>query len=158
MLAVDDGVQGGSDYYVATPSETALNLFLYMTMCGHMHTHYGYSKKRNYYPDLLMMCILNGTMTLRYDKRDYELKAGMTALIDCKQPQHYFTVHNCEFLFIHFNGHESLPLFQHIYKTYGCVFQEKESETASSLLNLIIKRFRNEQFMSEPECSSLLYQ
>lgn len=158
MLEKDSGVYGGSDYYVMTPSEVAKSYFYYLTMCGHMHTCYGYAKKREYYPDMLIMCIISGTMMLRYGGKEYRLTAGTTALIDCQSPQHYFTADHCEFSFAHFGGKDIRAVYPYLYRTYGCTFQNTEHQEASKLLNAMILRFRNEQFISETECSMILYQ
>lgn len=158
MLEKDSGVYGGSDYYVMTPSEVAKSYFYYLTMCGHMHTYYGYAKKGDYYPDMLLICIINGTMVLRYGGKEYKLSAGTTALIDCQTPQHYFTVDHCEFSFAHFGGKDIRAVYPYLYRTYGCTFQNAGHKEASKFLTALILRFRNEQFVSETECSMLLYQ
>lgn len=157
MLERDAGVRGGCDYYVMTPSYVAKEYLYYLTMCGHMHTYYGYGKKRDYYPDMLIMYIMDGHMILRYTDKEWKLTAGTVALIDCQMPHHYFTVDHCEFSFAHFNGREVRKLYGHLLHTYGCVYQGADYEETGKILNSLVQHFRNEQFLGEAKCSSLLY-
>ena len=74
-----------------------------------------YYTRRRDYDQCLLFYTISGEGRLEYHQQTYHLGAGSIAVINCRDPQYYYT--NSElwhFLWFHFDGQTSFPLVDYI--------------------------------------------
>lgn len=152
----EPGVLSGSDYYLITVSETARQLYYYLTMCGHYHCDRGYAVRRDNANTFLLLYIRQGELKIEYDGQVYTAQTGQMVLLDCYRAHHYFTENYMEFYWMHIDGVNLPALCQSLSQGTGC-FIAKDDSNAHALMYQLISRFRNQQSISEPLCARTIY-
>lgn len=157
MQCTDFGVLPSSDYYFATPSAMAKNLFYYLLCAGSYHCTSGYHIRRKSYNSVLLMYVLEGKCAVLVDDHSYLAKAGDIVIINCYKPHEYSTNDSLKTLWIHFDGSQSLEFAETILKNLGAVFACENPDLFIQSITSIINIFRNHQVISEPSVSCLIH-
>lgn len=157
MECTDFGVLPGSDYYFATPSAMAKNLFYYLLCAGSYCCTSGYHIQRESYNSVLLMYVLEGRCTVRVEEHSFFAKSGDIVLINCYRPHEYFTNDSLKVLWLHFDGSQSLEFTETILKNLGTVFACENPDLFIQSITSIINIFRNRQVISEPSVSCLIH-
>lgn len=158
MLYRETGILSGSHYYFFSPSETAEQFFYYMVWAGHSFCQFGYAKRRDTYPYLLLVYVRKGEMILDYEQRHHVVRAGEVFLIDCLFPHHYCSTDGLEFMYFHFDGLNAHALCQMIIaQNGGPIFKTKHNRTVEKLIDYTVTRYLNNQVISDAETSRIIY-
>lgn len=130
-----------SDYYLYSPSVTALGAFLYPTHIGRFWYEPGYSISRLTYDNFLVMYLLKGRLTLNSESESATAREGQFVLLDCFRPHAYRTDYSCCALWLHFNGINARPYYELIHEKLGLVFALQDASTARERLSGLYRRF-----------------
>lgn len=93
-----------------------------------------YYTRRRDYDQCLLFYTISGEGCLEYHQQTYHLGAGSIAVINCRDPQYYYT--NSElwhFLWFHFDGQTSFPLVDYINVTDSSSAIGRKSDSFTSL-------------------------
>lgn len=153
----DTGMTLNSYYYIFEPSEVAKKYYFYLAMCGHFYCTEDYKIERNTFAYLLLVYVRNGHFHVNYNNETIIAKKGEVILIDCRLPHLYFSSHNLEFVYMHFDGANSHELCNYIIKQHGILFQGKGATIVGKLLYEMIVSFKNDCEYSPAECSGMIY-
>lgn len=156
LLCTDRGVLAPSDYYFATPSLTAKNLFYHLLSVGEFFCEQGYYVKRDSFNSLLLLYLLDGECTLRYGGKVYRAQKGDMMFVNCYQPHEYFTDTHMHCLWVHFDGCQSLGFWETVTKSRGMVDCCHHPEPYLEMMDILLHIFRTDQTLSEPTISVLL--
>jgi AraC family transcriptional regulator len=116
----EPGVLSRSIGHVLTPVQIAQKLYYYMTQCGHYYCTGKYKIRREYFPNILVIAVLHGSMHLEYRGQTYTLRSGNAAMIDCTEPHMYAAEKDLlEFEYIHFDGVNSHELCRYLLQENG---------------------------------------
>lgn len=157
MKCTDTGVLEGSDYYFATPSIMAKSLLYYILCVGSYTCSSGYHIKRKRYNSMLLMYILDGRCDVCYAGKRYSAQAGDVVLLNCYRPHEYYTDSSLKFLWLHFDGGQSLEFVENIIKMRGVVFPCQVPSLFYDSLFSMVSIFRREEAVSEPSTSCMIY-
>ncbi len=157
LLCTDRGVLAPSDYYFATPSLTAKNLFYHLLSVGEFFCEQGYYVKRDSFNSLLLLYLLDGECTLRYGGKVYRAQKGDMMFVNCYQPHEYFTDTHMHCLWVHFDGCQSLGFWETVTKSRGMVDCCHHPEPYLEMMDILLHIFRTDQTLSEPTISVLLH-
>nr|MDA3846629.1 AraC family transcriptional regulator [Vallitaleaceae bacterium] len=152
------GILPNSHYFFFTPSPMFEKHFYYLLVCGHFHCQYGYKIKRKGNTVPLLIYILDGQLHLDYENKQYVGKGGDLLLIDCNKPHSYYSDPNCNFLFFHFSGNDSICLTNHlISQNGGALFQLETNQVISQIIYKTITKLYYEQPLDDIELSCMIY-
>lgn len=157
MICRDFGVQPGSEYYFATPSFPAKRLFYYVLCVGNYICSTGYQVKRERYPSILIMQILEGTCFVRQGNRTALAQEGDTILLNCYEPHEYSAQKPLKMMWMHFDGGQSIELCETIQKERGFVFSNTDTEQLKKDLDEILSVLRSDHPLSEASVSCIIY-
>lgn len=149
-------VHADSQYYVYTPSRTALELFLYPMQCGHFTYEPGYSLRRESYDSFLVMYIQKGELTLEVEERQYHVTSNHFVLLDCYQRHAYSTCAGWECLWCHFDGITARAYYENIHARLGHVFALPDPYPAFTKLTALYNTFHTGAVVREPLLSKYL--
>lgn len=158
MQNVNVGILPQSLCISFTPSDLAKKLYYYPTLCGHYFCSNEYLVKRENYPDLLLIYVIEGKLHLEYQTETLIANNGEVLLLDCRQPHHYYASSDLEFLYIHFNGVNSRDIYQQIIQTHGYLFHSKHSIQIGQILYNLIEQSNKNHLIDAPAFSLLIYQ
>ncbi len=144
MKSVDSGVLEQSICFSFTPSDTAEELFFYLTWCGHYYCTSKYMFKRESYPPLLLMYIQDGVMHVEHAGHTFAAEKGDVVFIDCANPHYYQAENGLEFTFIHFDGSNSHEIAQRILNIHGPWIRSKNNAIIGNQLYDIIQFYKND--------------
>lgn len=157
MKSVDSGVLEQSVCFSFTPSALAEQLYFYMTWCGHYYCTSKYMFKRDFYPPLLVMYIMEGTMHVQHMDRTFEANKGDVVLIDCNNPHYYQAENGLEFTFIHFDGSNSHEIVEHILAIRGPLIRSKNNALIGSFIYDTVNFYENGGYESMFATSMRVY-
>lgn len=158
MQSVDPGVLSHSYCFSFTPSDLAKKLYYYPIWCGHYFCNTDYFIRRETYPYLLLVYVIEGQFNLEYQNQLLSAKSGEALLIDCQKPHYYYASEGLEFLYIHFDGGNSHELSKYIIETHGLLFNNKASLQIGQMLHDLAERCYQEKVICAPSFSLLIYQ
>ncbi|WP_310602156.1 AraC family transcriptional regulator [Anaerosporobacter sp.] len=158
MKSCEKFVSPKSDYYVYSPSMTAVNTFFYPLYSGHFIYEGGYSLYRSSYDSFLLMYIQSGSLTLEYEEKTIPVSAGEFVLIDCYKPHAYSSATGWESLWCHFDGLVARPYYTNVISHLGNVFSmtDHHSVMVISKLTSIYETFHNNKAVKEALISKYL--
>ncbi|MCM1189927.1 MAG: AraC family transcriptional regulator [bacterium] len=145
-----------SDYYVYSPSRSAMEMFFYPLQCGHFVYEPGYSLRRESYDSFLLMYIQKGRLTLEMEERTVSITAGSFVLLDCYQFHAYSTDDGWECLWCHFDGVTARHWYTNIVSRLGNVFSVPDSYPALGRLTALYNVFSTGSPIREPLLSQYL--
>lgn len=158
MQSVDPGVLSHSYCFSFTPSDLAKKLYYYPTWCGHYFCNSDYFMRRESYPYLLLVYVIDGQFNLEYQNQTLVAKSGEALLIDCQKPHYYHASEGLEFLYIHFDGGNAHELCQQIFETHGYLFNNKASLQVGQMLHDLAEECNKDHVICAPSFSLLIYQ
>ena len=123
MKAPDTGVLLRSACFSFTPSDTARELFLYPTWCGHYYCTDRYYIRRDTYPPLLVVYVVKGLFDFEFRGSAFRAGPGEVVLIDCREPHYYHAQNGLEFLYVHIDGSNCHELCSHILSSHAPLFR-----------------------------------
>ncbi|MDF2538951.1 MAG: hypothetical protein K0S76_1972 [Herbinix sp.] len=140
MKTNEKGIKKISDVYFCTPSNLALNTFLYVTCTGHYLYEEGYHVQRDKYNSYLIMYIVKGKARINVSGRYNAAKAGDIVYMNCYEPHGYEASEDLETLWFHYDG-ISAKEYDRALSEYDCsVFTLLD---ASRAVHYIKKIFEN---------------
>ena len=82
-------VRKDSQYFVYTPSATALRVYLYPQIIGYFCYEPGYLIRRTRYDNYLLMYVEKGELFIAYEGKEMTARQGQVVLLDCRKPHAY---------------------------------------------------------------------
>lgn len=145
-----------SEYFIYSPSRTALDVFLYPLQCGRFLYEPGYFLKRDSYDSFLLMYIQKGELDLEIKDRKYHVRSGSFILLDCYESHAYSTLAGCECLWCHYDGITARKYYDIVTSRLGNVFTMPDPYPALSKLTSVYNMFHSEAVVREPLLSKYL--
>lgn len=140
----------GSDFYIYTPSKTALKTFLYPLRTGHFIYEPGYELERSSFDSYLIMYIKKGSMTVTTDSGNYTARDDDFILLDCYKHHRYCALEESEVNWLHFDGLTAAPYFNFIYDRLGTVFAMQKPGYVLTIMDKINLAIGSGSRISEP--------
>lgn len=156
MKSCEELVSAKSDYYIYTPSKTALEMFLYPLQCGLFFYLPGYLLSRESFDSFLLMYIKKGELLLQYDGRSQRAVAGHFLFLDCYHQHAYQTDTDTECLWCHFDGVLARAYYTNITSRLGHIFSVPDASSILTGLTAILDTFRTGSIVREPLLSKYL--
>ncbi|MBO6133888.1 MAG: helix-turn-helix transcriptional regulator [Lachnospiraceae bacterium] len=158
MLVKETGVESGSDIYLMTPSENAINMLFYPISCGHYFTAEGYKIEREDYGNYLLLYLIKGKMSMRSEERVEVVKPGQVCFLDCHLPHEYHAVGHAEFVWVHINGSNVGAFYKKVREEKkSFVFSVRDPESTRKQMLEFVYVYRNGQFTNEWKQSLKVY-
>ena len=147
-----------SDYYIYQPSATAEKLYLYPLQVGYFYYEPHYYLRRNYYDNYLLMTIVKGECSLKYQGKHYHVQEGQAILLDCRLPHEYGNLTNgiLEISWMHFDGVLADRFYSMITETNGNVISVIDSYEITHNLEKLLRLFRNNAPIREAAVSGYI--
>lgn len=133
---------GKGDYAIRhIPGERSCELMPYVQMAGMFRCDPDYVAKRKKYDSVLLVSSFAGKGYLRYRNREYLITPDAGFIIDCNEPQVYFTDRTdlWEFAWVHFKGGQCMEQARFILENAGPVFRGKANEEAGKSIGKILE-------------------
>lgn len=154
----EENIDENSLWITATPSPSTLSLPFFIVEAGHFIARKEYELKREHHNSFLLLYTLNGKGTISSGDTNLTLSPGTCVIIDCHIPHEYYSASECwDFLWIHFNGSGSAPLFQILYPTVPQGIKLDDSTAFEAILSKVISLTQNNDIVSCMEISSQLH-
>lgn len=152
----EDHISPESEYFIYSPSQTALNIFLYPLQCGIFSYKPGYSLYRESFDSFLLMYFQKGEMDFLLDGKHYHASAGDFVLIDCYKSHAYSTKTGCECLWCHYDGNTARGYYDYIIERLGNVFTMPDPHPLLNTFTSILRFFYHHTTIKEPLLSKYL--
>lgn len=156
MKSCEDLVSSKSEYYVYSPSRSAMDMFLYPLQCGHFVYLPGYHLVRESFESLLLIYVEKGNLLLRYEGKSYLAGSGDFIFLDCDKLHEYSTEDGCKCLWCHFDGPMAQSFYRSIAERLGNVFALPDGYKVVTKLQLIMDTFEKGRTVREPLLSKYL--
>ena len=156
MKSQEEFVCQDSEYYVYSPSRTALDSFLYPLQCGHFIYEPGYFLKRESFDSFLFMYIQKGKLDLEIKSRKFHVHSNCFILLDCYESHAYSTSVGWECLWCHFDGITARNYYDIVTSHLGNIFTMADPYPVLSKLVSIINVFDTGAVVREPLLSKYL--
>lgn len=156
MKSCEKLISKDSDYFIYSPSMTALEMFFYPLYTGHFIYESGYRLYRDHYDSFLIMYIQKGALSLEYEGRLRQVPSSSFVFIDCFQPHAYYTDTGCETVWCHFDGPSALAQYKSIVSHLGNVFTLLDSYPVLQKLTAVYDCFYTGAAIREPLMSKYL--
>lgn len=157
MKPAEHGIANeGSDFYIYTPSKTALHTFLYPLRVGFFHYEAGYRQERSSFDSFLVMAIRSGGFDIITERGTQHADKGDFVLLDCYQRHSYASCEPSDVLWLHFDGPTARAYFDLITERMGNVFSLKDPSYAIARLTGIFDAFHAAQRISEPRMAKFI--
>ncbi|MBQ7840057.1 MAG: helix-turn-helix transcriptional regulator [Lachnospiraceae bacterium] len=156
MKSCEKFVAESSDYFIYSPSKSALEMFFYPLQCGHFIYEPGYFLHRESYDSFLLMYIQNGELTMEFDDAVSCARQGHFVLLDCYKSHSYYSDSGCECLWCHFDGPLARSWFENILSHSGSIFSLQEPYGTINKLQSVFDIFCSGHPVREPLMSKLL--
>ncbi|NEG88832.1 AraC family transcriptional regulator [Bifidobacterium aerophilum] len=140
----------GSDFYIYTPSKTALQTFLYPLRVGSFRYEAGYRQERSSFDSFLLMAVRQGSFDVDVGQGTLHADKGSFILVDCYRPHSYGCAEDSDVLWLHFDGVTARAYFDLIHDKLGTVCSLKDPGFALSRMSDIYETFRQGGRVSEP--------
>lgn len=156
MKSQEEYISKDSEYFIYSPSRTALDVFLYPLQCGHFLYEPGYFLKRDSYDSFLLMYIQKGTLDLEIKGRKYHAQSNSFILLDCYENHAYSTSSGLECLWCHYDGAIARAYYDIVISRLGNIFTLSDPLPALSKLTSIYHVFHTGAVVREPLLSKYL--
>ncbi|MBT1164356.1 AraC family transcriptional regulator [Bifidobacterium felsineum] len=153
MKPAEHGIRNeGSEFYIYTPSKTALRTFLHPLRAGFFHYEAGYRQERSSFDSFLIMAIRSGSFDVvsKFGESAQHASAGDFVLVDCYAHHSYSTSEDSDVLWLHFDGPTARAYYELIHERLGSVFSLREPGYAITQLTKIYETFHMAARISEP--------
>lgn len=140
-----------------TVSLSAKSMFYYIKSVGHFFCNQDYDTNRKDYNAMLILITLNGKGSIQYNNQFYTLEKNQGFIINCNDIHHYKTYEKeWEFLYIHFDGSESIEYIKQIVQNNGFVFETKEDSCILNNFYKINALLKDTDIKADAYCSCLI--
>lgn len=150
MKSHEKNVAPVSEYFIYSPSKTALDTFLYPMQCGLFSYMPGYSLVRESFDSFLLMYIQKGELDLNFEGESIHVTAGSFVLLDCYKRHAYSSETGWESLWCHFDGPVARAYYTNVTSRLGNVFSLPGACPALRKMTDIFKIFYNAGIVKEP--------
>ncbi len=150
MKSHEKNVAPVSDYFIYSPSKTALETFLYPMQCGLFSYMPGYRLVRESFDSFLLMYIQKGELDLSFEGKQTHITSGRFILLDCYKKHGYSSDSGCECLWCHFDGPVARAYYTSITSRIGNVFSLPDPYPVLRKMTGILKIFYNGSIVKEP--------
>lgn len=111
-------VKSISEYFIYTPTQEAVALFLYPVCIGHFVYCAGYALNRNSYDSILIMYVRSGSCMVHASGSDVNVASGQTVLINCYEPHGYESSEGWDADWIHIDGAAAVKYYEYLSRIY----------------------------------------
>ncbi|PWG66177.1 AraC family transcriptional regulator [Bifidobacterium callitrichidarum] len=146
----------GSEFYIYTPSKTALHTFLYPMRTGLFHYEAGYRQERSSFDSFLIMAIRSGSFIINTKQGEQQARKGDFVLLDCYGHHSYGTDEDSDVLWLHFDGMMARPYFELINSRLGPVFSLRDPNYALTRMSNIYETFHTASRVSEAQMAKYI--
>lgn len=153
MHPQDSLISSSSFYFVHTPSLLAKEICLYPVCLGDYSYRAGYCLTRSHFDNILVLLVLDGSLTLSQSGQTSAVSSGMAALLDCREPHHYETPGGCRILWMHFDGILAKNYYTAILERQSSVFAVSNLHSVQQAFTAILKPFQSSVDVGEQELS-----
>ena len=150
MRASENGVLKNSVIFFHTPSALAKSVFYYPVCAGEFICDASYHVKREAYNSFLLMYIEKGQGVVRCGGKTMQAKANDAVLLNCYKPHEYYTETGWTTKWIHFDGNNSLALFELIRSLGGNVISLQGAPGIRGRFDEMLEGFRSSAPQPEP--------
>lgn len=158
MICREKGVLPGSEYFFFTPSEELRQHFYCVLNCGRFYCRDGYSIRREGNTVPLFLYIMEGTFHLEYEGGCYTARAGDIVLINGQKPHFYYSGNHCDFIYIHYSGHDSVLLTDYlISQNQGPLFKVENHPFIRQLVLAAVEKLYCNEEVGDIELSCVIY-
>lgn len=143
---------------ILTPSSTAKKLFFYIQEVGYFKTSYPYFSERKNLDSFLIIFTISGKGYLKYNGQEYTLTKGQCFFIHCEKHHVYYAgkKEDWEFLWVHFNGSNSLGYYKEFTRNGFRVIQCQDSFLWERTIWRMIALYRLKNLTTETITSNLI--
>ena len=156
MKSCEELVDLKSEYYVYSPSRSAMDMLLYPLQCGYFVYLPGYHLVRESFESLLLIYVEKGSLLLSYEGKCQCAGSGDFIFLDCDKLHEYFTEEGCECLWCHFSGVTAGSFYRSIAERLGNVFSLPDGYKVVTKLRLLMDTFEKGRTVREPLLSKYL--
>lgn len=158
MICNEKGVLPNSEYFFFDPSRELREHYYCVLNCGHFYCQRGYRIRREGNTVPLFIYVIEGEFHLEYEGGRYLAKAGDIVLIEGQKPHYYYSGDYCEFIYIHYSGHCSTQLTNHlIEQNQRPLFQMDHHHQIYQLVKDPIAKLCCRQTVNDVELSCMVY-
>ena len=146
---------------IHTPSSFARKHLLYLQETGKLQSLKSHTSEREGLESFLFLVVERGSGTLTYEGREYQLKAGDAALIDCRNHYSHRAAESeqWELLWAHFDGARAEAVIPVIYKENGAspVFEFGDNvQDALLIMDELLRLKENRGLLEELRADNIL--
>ncbi|MFP4697825.1 MAG: AraC family transcriptional regulator [Eubacteriales bacterium] len=147
-----------STRHIATPSPFARTTYFYVQEIGYFKTLSSYFTERSHLASYLLIYVLSGKGTLKYQNKTYSIKKGNLIWIDCMLPHYYdsFSKEPLEILWVHFNGSTTKGYYEQFSRLSPPINTPSEGSKIKKMLKEMLKLHQNNSMQKELLCSNYL--
>lgn len=156
MLSQEKHIKSDSEYFVYSPSKTALEMFLYPLQCGRFSYLPGYCLVREAFDSFLLMYVQKGSLTLEVNGCTQTVRKGQFVFLDCYSRHAYSTDTGWSCLWCHFDGITARHWYQNIVSRFGNVFSIPDAQPLISNMVSLFETFSSGSAVREPLLSKYL--
>lgn len=137
--------------FINTPGKTAKSIYFYVQEVGYFKTQPPYFTEREHLNSFLIVYTLSGEGILNYRGQTYILKKGQCFFINCMEYHYYKVADNSswEFLWVHFNGNNSLGYFEEFSRNGFQVIQIHDENLFENTLRKLIEINQNKSVTTD---------
>lgn len=157
MMKLDTGILDESICFAFTPPAIAKDLYYYMTWCGHYFCTSKYFKKRDSYPQALVLFVREGTMHVEHYGRIFDANKGDVVLMDCRKPHYYHAENGLEFVYIHFDGCNTHDICSNLLETRGPLIRSQNNLLIGNFLYNTVQFYNDGEIESAFDTSMRIY-
>lgn len=158
MICREKGVLPGSEYFFFTPSEELRQHFYCVLNCGHFYCREGYSIRREGNTVPLFLYIMEGEFHLEYEGGCYTAIQGDIVLINGQKPHFYYSGKHCDFIYIHYSGHDSIQLTDYLIgQNQSPLFKVENHPLIRRLVHTAVEKLYCNEEVGDIELSCIIY-
>lgn len=156
MKSQEKFVNIDSEYYIYSPSMTAMEMFLYPVQCGYFIYEPGYFLERESFNSFLIAYIPKGGFDWGTRDCKYHIEPNSFILMDCYDYHTFSSLEGAECLWCHFDGITARGFYNNITSRLGNVFSMSDPYPVISKLTSIYNTFANSEVVREALMSKYL--
>lgn len=126
MKTLEYGVTDASNVYIHTASHFARETLYYILHVGLYYCSPGYMVTRTAYISFLLILVIKGKGYLKLSEKQFELREGEIAFIDCSKPHTFGTDDGWEILWMHFDGAQTRAIFEEVTTKVGNIIPPRD--------------------------------
>lgn len=143
--------------YFNTPSNIAKSLYFYPLWGAEYQVSYPYSINRQYMDSFIIFLIEDGELNFHFKDQKFTARKHNIVLLDCKDPNYYYTQNHCKFVFIHFRGPQSQQLYDYVTDKGATNKFPLTTDIEKTVFSLLKELQPNHTFQEEIYYSEKLY-